>query len=119
MELTNLPPVINSTEAQEDEDDNQLGIFTGLLDISLEDDLTMYIIIGAAGLLLLIIIIITSIVVYRKRYPVRLGLGRKFDTFQNPIYEKTVVRMPMQVEETEVGRKKSDAEEMSDCTVLE
>lgn len=116
-EISNLLPIVNSTEAQEEE--NQLGIFTGLLDISLEDDLTMYIIIGAAGLLLFIIIVITSIVVYRKRYPVRLGLGRKFDTFQNPIYEKTVVRMPMQVEETEVGRKKSDAEEMSDCTVLE
>lgn len=116
-EISNLLPIVNSTEVQEEE--NQLGIFTGLLDISLEDDLTMYIIIGAAGLLLFIIIVITSIVVYRKRYPVRLGLGRKFDTFQNPIYEKTVVRMPMQVEETEVGRKKSDAEEMSDCTVLE
>lgn len=106
--------VMNDIEGKEDN-----GIFAGLFNLSLEDDMTLYVIIGATGLVGLIIVTIISVAIYRKRYPVRLGLGRKFDTFQNPIYEKTVVRMPMQVEDTEVERKKSDAEEMSDCTVLE
>lgn len=95
------------------------GILARLFNFSLEDDMTLYIIIGTTGLTGLIIVLIISLIIYRKRYPVRLGLGRKFDTFQNPIYEKTVVRMPMQAEDTDVEGKKSDAEEMSDCTVLE
>ncbi|KAK7083487.1 hypothetical protein SK128_000971 [Halocaridina rubra] len=96
-----------------------LNMLRELFNLTMEDDMTLYLILGAAGLGVLMIIIIISLIIYRKKYPVRLGLGRKFDTFQNPIYEKTVVQMPMQIEETDVGRKKSDAEEMSDCTVLE
>ncbi|XP_068209826.1 uncharacterized protein [Palaemon carinicauda] len=103
-----------------DDNNRSLDILREIFNLTLEDDMTLYLLIGGAGVLVIIIIIlIISIIVYRKKYPVRLGLGRKFDTFQNPIYEKTVVQMPMQIEETEVGRKKSDAEEISDCTVLE
>ncbi|XP_069157256.1 uncharacterized protein [Procambarus clarkii] len=115
--------LVNSTDSSGkdlvDGDTEEGGIFAGLFNFDLEDDMTLYIIIGAIGLAGLVIVSIISLVVYRKRYPVRLGLGRKFDTFQNPIYEKTVVRMPMHAEEMEEERKKSDAEEMSDCTVLE
>lgn len=118
---------INGTESVEEgmvvmdngKENEDNGILTGLFNLFLEEDMTLYVIIGATGLISLIIVTIISVVIYRKRYPVRLGLGRKFDTFQNPIYEKTVVRMPMQVEDTEIERKRSDAEEMSDCTVLE
>ncbi|XP_045106086.1 uncharacterized protein LOC123501354 isoform X2 [Portunus trituberculatus] len=95
------------------------GIFTGLLNLNLKEDMYTIIIAGAglAGLLLLIIII--TVVVYRKRYPMS-GLGRRFDTFQNPIYEKAVVRVPLQVEEPPPEEKKaSDAEEISNCTMLE
>lgn len=109
---TSLQPSINNT-------DDAGGIFTGLLNLNLEEDMYTIIIAGAglAGLLLLIIII--TVVVYRKRYPMS-GLGRRFDTFQNPIYEKAVVRVPLQVEEPPPEEKKaSDAEEISNCTMLE
>lgn len=96
------------------------GILTGLLNLNLEDDLKLYVIIAGAGLIALILIIIISVIIYRKRYPMRLGLGRRFDTFQNPIYEKAVVRVPLQVEEPPPEEKKAgDAEEISNCTVLE
>lgn len=96
------------------------GILTELLNLNLEDDLKLYVIIGGAGLITLILIIVISVIIYRKRYPMRLGLGRRFDTFQNPIYEKAVVRVPLQVEEPPPEEKKaSDAEEISNCTVLE
>lgn len=106
--------------------------------LSIDDEMLLYLIIGCCGLLLLIIVVtITSIVVYRRRYPVRLGLGRKFDTFQNPIYEKTVVRVPVRsMEEVEVEEEedtgvddtttpalppasKAEMEDLSDSTVME
>ena len=105
-------PAFNATE-------DVGGIFTGLLNLNLKEDMYTIIIAGAglAGVLLLIIII--TVVVYRKRYPMS-GLGRRFDTFQNPIYEKAVVRVPLQVEEPPPEEKKaSDAEEISNCTMLE
>lgn len=110
-----VQPSVNVTETT-----SSGGIFTGLLNLNLEEDLKLYVIIGGAGLTALILIIIISVVIYRKRYPMRLGLGRRFDTFQNPIYEKAVVRVPLQVEEPPPEEKKaSDAEEISNCTVLE
>lgn len=110
-----LQPSFNSTETT-----SSGGIFSNLLNFNLEENLKLYIIIGGAGLTALILIIIISVIVYRKKYPMRLGLGRRFDTFQNPIYEKAVVRVPLQVEEPPIEEKKaSDAEEISNCTVLE
>lgn len=108
-------PSINATE-----ETSSGGIFTGLLNLNLEEDMKLYVIIGGAGLTALVLIIIIAVIVYRKRYPMRLGLGRRFDTFQNPIYEKAVVRVPLQVEEPPpVEKKASDVEEISNCTVLE
>ena len=96
------------------------GILSSLLNLNLEGDMKLYIIIAGAGLTLLIFIIIISVIIYRIRYPMRLGIGRRFDTFQNPIYEKAVVRVPLQVEEPIPEEKKAgDGEEISNCTVLE
>lgn len=109
-------PSVNTTT----ETTSKGGILSGLLNLTLEDDLKLYVIIAGAGLTALILIIIISVIIYRKRYPMRLGLGRRFDTFQNPIYEKAVVRVPLQVEEPPPEEKKAgDAEEISNCTVLE
>ncbi|KAG0729985.1 Complement control protein C3 [Chionoecetes opilio] len=107
--------IVNATEVE-----SSGGIFTALLNLTLEEDMKLYIIIAGAGLIGLIVIIIISVVVYRKKYPMRLGLGRRFDTFQNPIYEKAVVRVPLRIEEPPPEEKKaSDGEEISNCTVLE
>lgn len=49
--------------------------------------LTMIYIIAGVGIpLLIIIIILIVLVVYRRRYPVRMRFGRKFSTFENPMY---------------------------------
>ncbi|XP_076054450.1 uncharacterized protein LOC143033096 isoform X2 [Oratosquilla oratoria] len=97
-----------------------------LLNLKIKDPFTLYIIIGSTGLLFIIILITITILIYRKKFPVRLGLGRKFDTFQNPIYEKTLVQVPMRSEvggtrEVEGGdwEDKQDPEGVSDSTVLE
>lgn len=101
-------------------DESSADIWADLLNFNLEEDMKLYVIIGGVGLTLLLLIIIISVIIYRKRYPMRLGLGRRFDTFQNPIYEKAVVRVPLQVEEPPPEEKKaSDVEEISNCTVLE
>ncbi|GBM72559.1 CUB and sushi domain-containing protein 1 [Araneus ventricosus] len=49
--------------------------------------LMMVYIIGGAGIpLLLILIILVVIIIYRRKYPVRMRFGRKFSTFENPMY---------------------------------
>lgn len=43
---------------------------------------------GISVPILLIIIIVLIFVIYRRYYPVRMGFGRKFSTFENPMYER-------------------------------
>lgn len=124
----------NRTQMVVDEPQGGMGEVRKLLKaLSIDDEMLLYLILGCcASLVVLIIIVAICIVVYRRRYPVRLGLGRKFDTFQNPIYEKTMVRVPMQVEEVEETAEvdeqtttplpvaiKAEMEDLSDSTVME
>lgn len=46
------------------------------------------VILGVGLPLILGIVILSGCLVYRKLYPVRMGIGRKFDTFENPVYEQ-------------------------------
>ncbi|GFQ74979.1 CUB and sushi domain-containing protein 1 [Trichonephila clavata] len=49
--------------------------------------LLMVYIIGGAGIpLIIIIILLVVIIIYRRKYPVRMRFGRKFSTFENPMY---------------------------------
>lgn len=49
--------------------------------------LTMiYIIAGVGVPLVIIFILLTVLIIYRKKYPVRMRFGRKFSTFENPMY---------------------------------
>lgn len=41
-----------------------------------------------AGLIVLVLIIVIAVSIYHKRYPVRMRFGRKFSTFENPIYRQ-------------------------------
>ncbi|KAK3874040.1 hypothetical protein Pcinc_020991 [Petrolisthes cinctipes] len=113
-----------------DQEDSS-GLLQQLLKtLDLEEDMAIYVIGGGAGVLLLLVIILAiAVAMCRKSYSSG-GFGQHFDTFQNPIYEKTVVTMQPEgdgevghggeeEEEEEEDRKKSDGEEMSDCTVLE
>ena len=95
-------------------DDGNLFYF-----LSLKDKHTFYIFIGLIVSASILIIATIAFVIHRKRHPIRMGLARKFDTFQNPIYEKAVVRVPIEVETTEINKTKADLEEISDSTVLE
>lgn len=46
----------------------------------------IYIIAGTGLPLVVIFILITVLIIYRKKYPVRMRFGRKFSTFENPMY---------------------------------
>ncbi|XP_054709297.1 CUB and sushi domain-containing protein 1-like [Uloborus diversus] len=48
--------------------------------------LMIYIIAGVGIPLIIIVIVVVVIVIYRKKYPVRMRFGRKFSTFENPMY---------------------------------
>ena len=121
----------NFTVSIDDDDEEAMSEVRMLLKTLLIDEEMFFLILGCTGIvLLLIIILVVSIIIYRRRYPVRLGLGRKFDTFQNPIYEKTMVRVPMQVDEVENTEEqtaaaplplatKAEMEDLSDSTVME
>ncbi|KAF8784315.1 CUB and sushi domain-containing protein 1-like [Argiope bruennichi] len=50
-------------------------------------NLMMVYLIGGAGIpLLLIFVFLIVILIYRRKYPVRMRFGRKFSTFENPMY---------------------------------
>ncbi|XP_025015990.1 A-agglutinin anchorage subunit-like [Tetranychus urticae] len=79
--VSQLPPNHNQLyeQPQPQSQSNQLSF------LSIE-----FIAISCSGLLILTIITVASVYgcikVYHKRYPVRIGFGRKFSTFENPIY---------------------------------
>ncbi|KAB7497420.1 hypothetical protein Anas_09335 [Armadillidium nasatum] len=84
---------------------------------ALEDKMLLFIIIGS-GVLLVVIITVISLIICRNR-SVRSGLNRKFDTFQNPIYEKPVVRVPIPNSDSDPSHEKLDLGDLSDSTVLD
>lgn len=80
---------LNASEPQEHEQLPELDTgYTQEFDIAgLKISLTMIYIIAGVGIpLIVIIILIIVLVIYRRRYPVRMRFGRKFSTFENPMY---------------------------------
>ena len=76
----------------------------------------LYIIIGSVGAsVFLLIIIIVCISCRRSKKRRENAMQRKFDTFQNPIYEKPVVPM----NNAESDQEKIDLGDLSDSTVLD
>ncbi|XP_023240669.1 CUB and sushi domain-containing protein 1-like [Centruroides sculpturatus] len=64
----------------------------------IEFSLTMIVIIaGVAGPLLIAFVVLVVLLVYRKRYPVRMRFGRKFSTFENPMYVRKDAQHPREL----------------------
>lgn len=64
----------------------------------MEFSLTMIVIIaGVAGPLLIAFVVLVVLLVYRKRYPVRMRFGRKFSTFENPMYVRKDAQHPREL----------------------
>lgn len=95
--------------------------------LSIDERAIMFLIMGCCGLLVLLVLllIIACIVVRKRRHHGRAV--RKFDTFQNPIYEKTVVSVPLKGDDEDEKRPpstpplaiKAEMEDLSDSTVME
>ncbi|XP_018023437.1 uncharacterized protein LOC108679344 [Hyalella azteca] len=98
--------------------------------LSIDENKLIYFLAGCCGLLLLIVLlsVVTCFLMRRRRHPARVV--RKFDTFQNPIYEKTVVNVPLEGDFTEDEDEKrppstpplalkAEMEDLSDSTVME
>ena len=61
---------------------------------------TLYLIVAIIVLITMILLIITlcvGVAIYRRRHPVRMGFGKKFSTFENPIYRKSRSNAPVVV----------------------
>lgn len=84
---------------------------------ALEDKMMLFIII-AVGVLLIVIITVISLIVCRNR-AARSGVNTKFDPFQNPIYEKPVVRVSIPNAEVDPCQEKLDLGDLSDSTAID
>ncbi|KAG8197593.1 hypothetical protein JTE90_021323 [Oedothorax gibbosus] len=61
------------------------------------DIVLVYIIAGAGVPFVLILITLIVIYIYRKKHPVRMQFGRKFSTFENPMYVTKDVQDPREL----------------------
>lgn len=85
---------------------------------SFQENLIIFVVIGS-GVIIVIIIIVIFLIIHKNRSSARSNLNRKFDTFQNPIYEKSVVPLPEADDERDPSLQKLDSGNLSDCTLLE
>ncbi|GIY43603.1 hypothetical protein CDAR_270981 [Caerostris darwini] len=57
----------------------------------------VYIIGGTCIPLIIIIILLVIVLIYRRKYPVRMRFGRKFSTFENPMYVSKDAQHPREL----------------------
>lgn len=66
----------------------------------LEDGLTVTmvaVIVAVSAPLAIALLLLIVLVAYRRRYPVRMGIGRKFPTFENPAYVRKDAHHPREL----------------------
>ncbi|XP_076340757.1 uncharacterized protein LOC143241097 [Tachypleus tridentatus] len=57
----------------------------------------LMVIVGVTTLIGVLVILVIIVVVYRKKYPVRMRFGRKFSTFENPMYVRKDAQDPKEL----------------------
>lgn len=57
----------------------------------------LFVVIGVLAPLAAVILGVIAYLIYRKKYPVRMNLGRRFETFENPVYEMKKKEVPDQL----------------------
>ncbi|KFM77803.1 CUB and sushi domain-containing protein 1, partial [Stegodyphus mimosarum] len=78
---------INATKPQEQLPSLDTGYSQEINIAGLKLSLMMVYVIAGVGIpLVIIIILLVVIFIYRRKYPVRMRFGRKFSTFENPMY---------------------------------
>lgn len=55
------------------------------------------VIVAVAAPLTIALMLLIVIILYRRKYPVRMGFGRKFSTFENPVYVKKDAQDPREL----------------------
>lgn len=99
MNPSHMPkPTLNASEPQEHLPALGTG-YTQEIDIAgFRVSLTLIYIIAGVGIpLIIIIILLVTIMIYRRRYPVRMRFGRKFSTFENPMYVSKDAQHPREL----------------------
>ena len=104
-----------------------------LRSLSIDEEMLPYVAAGVIAAIALFLCVICGLCCFlcRKRFSNRLGFGRQFDTFQNPIYEKTMTRVPVGADDDELDEEKqasepldvkpikTESEDLSDSTGLD
>ncbi|XP_013771909.1 CUB and sushi domain-containing protein 3-like [Limulus polyphemus] len=57
----------------------------------------LMVIVGVSSLVGVLVILVIVVIVYRKKYPVRMRFGRKFSTFENPMYVRKDAQDPKEL----------------------
>ncbi|CAN7988062.1 unnamed protein product, partial [Ixodes hexagonus] len=55
------------------------------------------VIVAVTAPLAIAFLLLVILVIYRRKYPVRMGFGRKFSTFENPMYVKKDAQDPREL----------------------